>query len=147
MQKQLSQFFRNHRRYSKALLNPKLEKQGKECNVPAVKKAKVVPVDDQEAQSRNLKLLKDYKVGVISGKTYATLVNETFQARRDFIKNIASSCSEILDLCPYLGKADHVRIFLYIIIFIIIHPDHALLNLSVWRLRDSSILCSHLCRN
>ncbi|XP_028415713.1 uncharacterized protein LOC114539287 [Dendronephthya gigantea] len=82
VQRQLSQYFRNQRRYSKVRLSTD-SKNG--C--PASKLAKISDskVDDAVTQQRNLELLKDYQVGSISGKTFVTLVEDTYQARRKFI--------------------------------------------------------------
>ena len=60
VQKQLSQFFRNQRRYSQH--SGTSSSENKEKNVPVAKRAKVVTteVDDVFTQKRNLELLRDY---------------------------------------------------------------------------------------
>ena len=66
-------------------------------------------VDDVFTQKRNLELLRDYKEESASERTYDTLVAETFKQRRKFIQSEATSSSEILELCPYLGRSENVR--------------------------------------
>ena len=44
----------------------------------------------------------------MSKTTYKTLVEDTFMVRRTFIKETARSSAEVLDMCPYLGKQEHV---------------------------------------
>lgn len=76
--------------------------------MPVAKRSKVEANDDTVTQKRNLDLLRDYKEGSISGKTFTTLINETFNERRKFIQTLAKSSCEVLDMCPYLGKSEHV---------------------------------------
>jgi hypothetical protein len=64
--------------------------------------------DDPEAQKRNLELLKNARAGAMSKKTYVSLVAETFAERRTFVTNTARSSAEVLEMCPYLGKQEHV---------------------------------------
>ena len=68
--------------------------------------------DDPEAQRRNLELLKNVKTGAMSSKTYSSLVVETFEERRNFVKTKAQSSAEVLEMCPYLGKQEHVSYIL-----------------------------------
>jgi hypothetical protein len=81
-----------------------------ESSCSAVKLAKLEekPIDDIVTQRRNLELIKNCKVGSISGKTFSSLVGDTFPARRAFIQEQAKSCVEIIDMCPYLGKVENV---------------------------------------
>ena len=80
------------------------------CSAAKIAKLTENKVDDEVTQRRNLELLKSYKIGSISGKTFSALVDETFQARRTFIQVEANSCKEILDMCPYLGKVENVSL-------------------------------------
>jgi hypothetical protein len=108
VQKQLSQFFRNQRRYSK--LSGTSSRENNEKNVPVSKRAKISnsEVDDALTQKRNLELLRDYREGDVSGRTYDTLMDDTFKQRRKFVQSEAKSSSEILELCPYLGRSENV---------------------------------------
>ena len=72
------------------------------CSAAKIAKLTEHNVDDEVTQRRNLELLKSYKIGSISGKT--------FQARRTFIQVEAKSCKEILGMCPYLGKVENVSL-------------------------------------
>jgi hypothetical protein len=44
----------------------------------------------------------------MSKKTYTSLVEETFAERRTFVTKTARSSAEVLEMCPYLGKQEHV---------------------------------------
>ena len=44
----------------------------------------------------------------MSKKTYVILVAETFAERRTFVTMTARSSAEVLEMCPYLGKQEHV---------------------------------------
>lgn len=71
---------------------------------------------DMETQKRNMALLKDYKIGAVSGKTHAALVDETFLARRKFIESEATSCANVLATCPFLNnKESKYSIFFFIV--------------------------------
>ena len=65
-------------------------------------------VDDVFTQKRNLELLTDYKEESLSGRTYGTLIAETFKQRRKFIQSEVASSSEILELRQYLGRSENV---------------------------------------
>jgi hypothetical protein len=108
VQKQLSQFFRNQRRYSK--LSGTSSRENNEKNVPVSKRAKISnsEVDDALTQKRNIELLRDYREEDVSGRTYDTLMDDTFKQRRKFVQSEAKSSSEILELCPYLGRSENV---------------------------------------
>ena len=64
--------------------------------------------DDPEAEKRNLELLKNARTGTMSKKTYVSLMEETFAERRTFVTKTAGSSAEVLEMCPYLGKQEHV---------------------------------------
>lgn len=108
VQKQLSQFFRNQRRYSKLSGTSSRENDGKNVSVSKRAKISASEVDDVFTQKRNLELLRDCKEGDLSGRTYDTLIEETFKQRRKFVQSEAKSSSEILELCPYLGRSENV---------------------------------------
>ena len=106
VQKQLSQYFRNFRRYSKSVSSTPKDKKEK---LPAATKAKVPEIiNDSTTQKRNLELLRDWNS--LSSNTFTSLFEETFKERRGFIQNEATSCSQILEMCPYLGHVDNVSL-------------------------------------
>ena len=114
-QKQLSQFFRNARRKS----TPKGEVSGSSdsSKVNSCKRVKLFN-DDPEAQKRNLELLENARAGTMSKKSYVILIEETFAERRTFVTKTAGSSAEVLEMCPYLGKQEHVSDMICIGFFI-----------------------------
>ena len=108
MQRQLSQYFRNQRRYSKPKASAVKDEDGPSCSAAKIAKINEKCPEDLISERRNLELLRDYKVGAISGKTFSTLVNETYNARRTFIQSEVKSCIEVLDMCPYFRKVENV---------------------------------------
>ena len=61
-----------------------------------------------QRHKKKLFLLKNGKPGAISKATYKSLVEDTFKAWRTYIRETARSNTELLDMCPYLGKEEHV---------------------------------------
>ncbi|XP_028419230.1 uncharacterized protein LOC114544961 [Dendronephthya gigantea] len=107
IQKQLSQFFRNLRRRT---VNKAMHGQPHgHANESASKKIKLTAEDDEQAQKRNMELLKKAKPGAMAPKTFAKLFVDTFNERRKFIENQATSSTEVLEECPYLGHPNVVR--------------------------------------
>ena len=88
-----------------------MEKSSQSPSPSQLKSAKRIKLfnDDPEAQRRNLELLKCAKTAGMSTKTYPSLINETFSERRNFVKNKAQSSAEVLEMCPYLAKQEHVN--------------------------------------
>ena len=107
VQKQLSQYFRNQRRKS----NPSSQQKHNTPSTGASKRVKLESATDNPVtQKRNLQLLRDYKQGSISGKTLSTLIEDSYEERRKFIVQSATSCTEILEMCPYLSSIQHVSV-------------------------------------
>lgn len=107
VEKQFSQYFRNHRRISKPC---KSSESGGGVEPKPYQKARLASSagDDDIAQRRNLELLSSTEEGSLSAKTFSHLVKETYPMRRKFITEEAQSSKEILDMCPYFGKSTHV---------------------------------------
>ena len=105
VQKQISQYFRNQRRTSKALGT-----SGPDRGNPTSKKARVSvsEEDDEIAQRQKFELLSTAEEGTLSSATYSNLERDTFQMRRKLMTQEANLSKEILNVCPYLGKPSHV---------------------------------------
>ena len=111
IQHQLSMYFRNTRRTSSNLTNAKKRKTVNvamtETEGSSSQEAECGKLPDPVAEKRNLQLLKTTPEKDFSPATFSNLLEETHEARREFIKE-ALSIKAIVETCPYLQSQKHV---------------------------------------
>lgn len=73
-----------------------------------MKLTKVKVADDANSVERNVNLLKNAKEGDFAKGTYCKLIADTFQHRRQFIEQKATSTKQIIMEYPFMTQPEHV---------------------------------------